>query len=219
MTELFQNKPSDEIQIPSLKEALKRIAILEDRILGLTTETEMRMVNSFSMKPERFEKPYLFFLIFYLSFYGCQQMEPTVGSSAVQDSATQTTPPLVDPQISLNQVLNQEWILELITENGQRKEPVAGIEVTLRFSAEKLTGSAGCNRYFASYQTGDDSQLSITDIASTEMWCLQPEGIMEQETKFLQWLDKVNSYRINDGQLTLYGNDREQKLVFRKKHN
>ncbi|MEC8841577.1 MAG: hypothetical protein VX432_08280 [Candidatus Poribacteria bacterium] len=35
MTELFQNKPSDEIQIPSLKEALKRIAILEDRILDL----------------------------------------------------------------------------------------------------------------------------------------------------------------------------------------
>ena len=116
MTELFQNKPSDEIQIPSLKEALKRIAILEDQILGLTTETVMRMVNSFSMKPERFEKPYLFFLIFHLSFYGCQQMEPTVGSSAVQDSATQTTPPLVDQQISLNQVLNQEWILELITE-------------------------------------------------------------------------------------------------------
>ena len=105
MTELFQNKPSDEIQIPSLKEALKRIAILEDRILGLTTETEMRMVNSFSMKPERFEKSYLLFLIFHLSFYGCQQMEPTASSSAIQDSATQT-PPLVDQQISLNQVLD-----------------------------------------------------------------------------------------------------------------
>ena len=101
----------------------------------------MRMVNSFSMKPERFEKSYLLFLIFHLSFYGCQQMEPTVSSSAIQDSATQTTPPLVDQQISLNQVLDQEWILELITENGQRKEPMAGIEVTLCFSAEKLTGS------------------------------------------------------------------------------
>ena len=161
----------------------------------------------------------VFITVIHLSFYGCQQMEPTVGSSAVQDSATQTTPPLVDQQISLNQVLDQEWILELITENGQGKKPVADTEVTLRFSAEKLTGSAGCNGYFASYQTGDDRQLSITDIASTEMWCLQPEGIMEQETKFLQWLDEANSYGINDDQLTLYGNDREQKLVFRKKHD
>ena len=177
----------------------------------------MRMVNSFSMKLERFEKPYLFFLIFHLSFYGCQQMEPTVSSSTVQDSATRMTLPLIDQQISLNQVLGQEWILELITENGQRKEPVAGIEVTLRFSAEKLTGSAGCNRYFASYQTGNDRQLSITDIASTEMWCFQPEGIMEQETKFLQWLNEANSYRINNDQLILYVNDQEQKLVFRKK--
>ena len=99
------------------------------------------------------------------------------------------------------------------------KKPVVDTEVTLRFLAEKLTGSAGCNGYFASYQTGDDRQLSITDIASTEMWCFQPEGIMEQETKFLQWLDEANSYRINDDQLTLYGNDRQQKLVFHKKHN
>ena len=73
--------------------------------------------------------------------------------------------------------------------------------------------------YFASYQIRGDHQLSITDIASTEMWCLQPKGIMEQETKFLQWLDEANSYRINDDQLTLYGNDRQQKLVFHKKHN
>ena len=160
----------------------------------------------------------VFITVIHLSFYGCQQMEPTVSSSAIQDLATQT-PPLIDQQISLNQVLDQEWILELITENGQGKKPVADTEVTLRFSAEKLTGSAGCNRYFASYQTGDDRQLSITDIASTEMWCLQPEGIMEQETKFLQWLDKANSYRINNDQLTLYGNDRQQQLVFRKKHD
>ena len=97
------------------------------------------------------------------------------------------------------------------------KKPVVDTEVTLRFLAEKLTGSAGCNRYFASYQTGDDRQLSITDIASTEMWCLQPEGIMEQETKFLQWLNEANSYRINNDQLILYVNDQEQKLVFRKK--
>ena len=168
---------------------------------------------------KRLKKLYLFFLVFHLSLYGCQKMELIVSSSAVQDSATQTTLPLVDQQLSLNQVLDQEWILELIAENGQGKKPVVDTEVTLRFLAEKLTGSAGCNGYFASYQTGDDLQLSITDIASTEMWCLQPEGIMEQETKFLQWLDEANSYRINDDQLTLYGNDRQQNLVFHKKHD
>ena len=47
-------------------------------------------------------------------------MELIVRSSAVQDSAAQTTLPLVDQQLSLNQVLDQEWILELIAENGQR---------------------------------------------------------------------------------------------------
>ena len=166
---------------------------------------------------KRLKKLYLFFLVLHLSLYGCQKMELIVSSSAVQDSATQTTLPRVDQQLSLNQVLDQEWILELIAENGQGKKPVVDTEVTLRFLAEKLTGSAGCNGYFASYQTGDDRQLSITDIASTEMWCFQPEGIMEQETKFLQWLNEANSYRINNDQLILYVNDLEQKLVFRKK--
>jgi len=175
-----------------------------------------RIIGKFSYM-KRLKKLYLFFLVFHLSLYGCQKMELIVSSSAVQDSATQTTLPLVDQQLSLNQVLDQEWILELIAENGQGKKPVVDTEVTLRFLAEKLTGSAGCNGYFASYQTGDDRQLSITDIASTEMWCFQPEGIMEQETKFLQWLNEANSYRINNDQLILYVNDQEQKLVFRKK--
>ena len=175
-----------------------------------------RIIGKFSYM-KRLKKLYLFFLVFHLSLYGCQKMELIVSSSAVQDSATQTTLPLVDQQLSLNQVLDQEWIIELIAENGQGKKPVVDTEVTLRFLAEKLTGSAGCNGYFASYQTGDDRQLSITDIASTEMWCFQPEGIMEQETKFLQWLNEANSYRINNDQLILYVNDQEQKLVFRKK--
>ena len=71
---------------------------------------------------KRLKKLYLFFLVFYLSLYGCQKMELVVSSSAVQDSATQTTLPLVDQQLSLNQVLDQEWILELIAENGQGKK-------------------------------------------------------------------------------------------------
>ncbi|MBT20811.1 hypothetical protein CMK17_12710 [Candidatus Poribacteria bacterium] len=63
-----------------------------------------RIIGKFSYM-KRLEKLYLFFLVFHLSLYGCQQMEPTASSSAIQDSATQT-PPLVDQQISLNQVLD-----------------------------------------------------------------------------------------------------------------
>ena len=118
---------------------------------------------------KRLEKLYLFFLVCHLSLYGCQQMEPTVSSSVVRDSATQTTPPLVDQQVGLNQVLDREWILELITENGQGKKPVVDTEVTLRFSAEKLTGSAGCKHYFASYQTGADLQIMQFSIVFWEL--------------------------------------------------
>tara|TARA_B100000949_G_C14096491_1_gene372255 strand:+ start:370 stop:486 length:117 start_codon:yes stop_codon:yes gene_type:complete len=37
---------------------------------------------------------------------------------------------------------------------------------------------------------------------------------MEQETKFLQWLDEANSYGINNDQLIFYGNDQDTKAGF-----
>jgi heat shock protein HslJ len=70
------------------------------------------------------------------------------------------------------------------------------------FSADQISGSAGCNTYFGAYEvTG--SEISITDVANTEMWCMEPEGVMDQEQAFLAALASVASYRLAGAQLEL----------------
>jgi heat shock protein HslJ len=70
------------------------------------------------------------------------------------------------------------------------------------FSAEQISGSAGCNTYFGTY-TVSGSEITISDVANTEMWCMEPEGVMDQERAFLAALASVASYRIAGERLEL----------------
>jgi len=60
---------------------------------------------------------------------------------------------------------------------------------TATFDSTKgqVTGSAGCNTYFGSYDA-NKSKLTIGVIAATEMYCLEPEGVMDQEQEYLKIL-------------------------------
>ena len=79
---------------------------------------------------------------------------------------------------------------------------IADSEITATFDDERLTGSAGCNSYFATVEI-DGSQLNLGPAGSTEMWCAQPEGVMEQETAYLQAIQNAASYRVEGNKLTL----------------
>ena len=59
-----------------------------------------------------------------------------------------------------------------------------------------MTGNAGCNSYFASYQLNGD-KLTISNAGSTLMACLAP-GVMVQEAAYLEALQKAASYQIKD---------------------
>lgn len=76
---------------------------------------------------------------------------------------------------------------------------------TLDFSAEsererRLSGSSGCNRYFASYSlTGD--HLRIGPLGSTRMMC-NPDQ-MAQEDRFLQALATAGPCEMSNGELLI----------------
>ena len=48
------------------------------------------------------------------------------------------------------------------------------------------------------------SEFSISDVASTEMWCSDPEGVMDQEQAFLAALASVASYRLAGERVELF---------------
>ena len=160
----------------------------------------------------------LFLLTLFL--VACSSVE-TVAPPVSKDTSTNNNSTITtsndSASLKLEQVINLNWVLSSLTKEGVKKEPLAETEINLRFSADGLSGSAGCNRYFADYQTKGDNQLSITGPATTRMFCLQPAGVMVQEQDFVQLLSEVETYKVDLDQLTLYANGQKHRLVFNKR--
>ena len=110
---------------------------------------------------------------------------------------------------------DKEWVLESYGEPGNVQSVIEGTEITATFdSAEhEVIGSAGCNSYFGDYEV-NNNQLSIPVLANTEIACLEPEGVMDQEQQYLQALRLAESYDIEDGKLHITCSD-GTVLVFR----
>jgi len=58
-----------------------------------------------------------------------------------------------------------------------------------------MSGLSGCNSYNGSYSTDGDA-IAIGPIASTERACLDPEGVMEQESLYLAALGTAATYAV-----------------------
>jgi heat shock protein HslJ len=73
------------------------------------------------------------------------------------------------------------WQLEFY----RKTTPIPGSTITARFADGEITGSAGCNTY------GD------------------PEGVMEQEQMYLEWLSDAYKYQLSDDQLQIFWTGQE----------
>lgn len=97
-----------------------------------------------------------------------------------------------------------QWVLVAGTDStGQLDSTVT--EVTLDIG-NKTVGGRVCNSYGGEF-TGPANDLTIGPLAATEMYCTEPDGIMDLETRFLTDLDAVRSGEVVDGRLILTGPD------------
>ena len=80
---------------------------------------------------------------------------------------------------------------------------LADTALTIAFDADgRASGSAGCNNFTGSYiQDGD--KVTFGPAASTRRMCARPEGIMEQEARFLKALETVSTARLEGDSLEL----------------
>jgi len=88
-----------------------------------------------------------------------------------------------------------------------------GTTITLKFSGDQISGSAGCNQYGGSYKTSGNS-LRISDVFATEMGCLEPKGILEQEQAYLTALRAAARYQIVSDRLEIFDETGSQGLAF-----
>lgn len=62
-----------------------------------------------------------------------------------------------------------------------------------------VKGFSGCNNFFGKYEMVDN-KLQLSKLGSTRMMC----PIMEQETKLMRILERVDTYSISGNILTFY---------------
>jgi heat shock protein HslJ len=132
------------------------------------------------------------------------------------DSATGETilvyarklPAEVDPALK-----DSEWLLTSLLGEGLLEDS----RITLNLGEGGFDGVAGCNNYGGEYDAADGGILLTSDIFHTEMDCSSPEGIMEQETAYIQALRSSAAYRLADGRLEIAGASGETILVFARK--
>ena len=104
----------------------------------------------------------------------------------------------------------REWVLATLP--GAEVGDVERIPtLTLQPEEGRVTGSAGCNRYFGSYEK-DGTALSFGQAGATMMACAHG---MELERSFLSMLEKVRQWKVHDGILWLLGEEGGELASFR----
>ena len=97
-----------------------------------------------------------------------------------------------------------KWSLNSYGEQNNQEQVLNGTVITATFDKTKreVSGSGGCNTYFATYEINENI-LSISNLAWTEMACLSTAGVMDQEQEFLSLLADAESFQVDDTSLTI----------------
>ena len=94
------------------------------------------------------------------------------------------------PGSAKNEINGTAWTL--ISFNGESL--IKDTAMTAFFEDGQVNGSASCNHYFGSY-TNKGDQIQIEGLGWTEMACLNPEGVMDQEQQLMRMFSPGCSYR------------------------
>ena len=103
---------------------------------------------------------------------------------------------------------NTTWVLESYGQDGILQDVSKDNQITAVFDSSKdqVTGSAGCNRYFAGYEiTGNN--ISVSAPGSTKKYCGKPENVMDMEQVYLKSLQGAEKFEIKGDKFrVLYSN-------------
>ncbi|MEA3337946.1 MAG: META domain-containing protein, partial [Chloroflexota bacterium] len=139
-------------------------------------------------------------------------------SACKTTTPTSTPPEASQPSYRWGEVADRIWVL---VGYGDALNPTVveeGAVITAMFSSvePQVSGSGGCNNYFAGYSSDNDGGLTIDGPIGTTMMACEQGG--EQEAAYLVALETVSGYEINkQGRLELAyssGQSYEEKLVY-----
>ena len=112
----------------------------------------------------------------------------------------------VRPATVTNPLDNTNWQVTGYYIGRAVASPLVGTNLTMRFSGQQISGSAGCNTFNGSY-TVSGSNITIRDLSQGMSFCDTPPGVMQQEADFMNALRATSSFQFDGAQLTLRRSD------------
>lgn len=97
------------------------------------------------------------------------------------------------------------WKLKSYGPSDNLQALVENTDISAQFDVEgkRVTGSSGCNSYFADYSFNSSKcELEISTVGATKKACLEP-GVMQQEQKYFELLQNGEKIAVKDGELTI----------------
>ena len=104
------------------------------------------------------------------------------------------------------------WVLTAIDNDTA----IIGNPPTLEFEDDTVSGNASCNIYSGGYQIRGET-ISFGPLARTEKYCMEPEGVMDQEQAYLEILEAAQRFELVDDILTIYS-DSEKTLTLQTRN-
>lgn len=98
------------------------------------------------------------------------------------------------------------WVVESFTTIAGPRPIIDGSNISLSVDMQNMqvSGFGGCNSYNADLVLDEkNSNISISNIVSTEMACIEPEDVMQQEQSYFATLSQVQFYSFDQATLTM----------------
>lgn len=114
-----------------------------------------------------------------------------------------------------NGLTANRWVLQSFSSPDYGlMTPLAGSTIDARFEATgTLSGSAGCNSYSGGF-TAYDVILQTSSLSLSQSSCDSPEGVMEQEQRYMSLLSQAAQFSISAGQLNVFDSSGNRILVY-----
>jgi heat shock protein HslJ len=104
-----------------------------------------------------------------------------------------------------------EW--RMIEMDGQPSLGQSVVTLSLDMDQLKLSGSGGCNRLFGNFRL-DGEVVKVGPVGLTKRFCVRPNGVMEQESRYVRILQAVDRFHLSGDTLTADGEN--GKLIFKR---
>jgi uncharacterized membrane protein/heat shock protein HslJ len=131
-------------------------------------------------------------------FFAALAVSGTASCSGPGGGSGSTPSPATDAGLALSDLGSDPWLL---SELGRGERVPAEVRIDAAFEEGRISGSAGCNRYFANIESPTPGALRIGPIGATRRMCEPP--VMELEDRYLAALSAVTRGSLSGGQLEL----------------